>query len=180
LARTECTSEHLNGVEEAHARMEALIEDVLTLAREGEPVEETEPLDLAAVTRACWDTVATGEATLVVDAEGTIQADRSRLQRLLENLLRNAVDHGGDTVTITVGTLGTDNGFYVADDGPGIPPERQDSVFDRGYSTAENGTGFGLAIVKEIAAAHDWTVSVTESSDGGARFSIRSDRSGED
>jgi signal transduction histidine kinase len=174
MAKTECDSEHLEGVEKAHVRMETLIEDLLTLAREGEPVEATEPVDLGVLARACWDTVATGEATLVVDAEGTVHADRSRLRRLLENLLRNAVEHGGDDVTITVGTAESHDRFYVADDGPGIPPGERDSVFDRGYSTAEDGTGFGLAIVEEIAAAHDWTVSVTESSDGGARFSVRS------
>lgn len=172
LATAESDSEHLDGIEDAHTRMEVLIEDLLTLAREGEPVEETERVDLAAVTRACWETVMTREATLVVDAEGTIHADRGRLQRLLENLLRNAIEHGGDEVTVTVGTFENNEGFYVNDDGPGIPPERRDSVFDRGYSTAEDGTGFGLAIVKEIATAHDWTISVTESAGGGARFVV--------
>jgi signal transduction histidine kinase len=61
----------------------------------------------------------------------------------------------------------------VADDGPGVPPGQRDHVFDRGYSAAEDGTGFGLAIVEEIATAHGWTVSVTESEAGGARFTVR-------
>jgi hypothetical protein len=61
-------------------------------------------------------------------------------------------------------------GFYVEDDGVGIPPERRDRVFDDGYSTQSAGTGFGLSIVEEIADAHDWTVRVTESAGGGARF----------
>ncbi|MCU4973700.1 ATP-binding protein [Halobacteria archaeon AArc-m2/3/4] len=74
-----------------------------------------------------------------------------------------------ETVTVTVGPL-DDHGFYVADDGPGIPADEREAVFDHGYSTAETGTGFGLAIVEEIANAHGWSIEVTESIDGGARF----------
>jgi signal transduction histidine kinase len=99
-----------------------------------------------------------------------LRADRDRLCRLVENLLHNAVEHGGSGVTITVGA--TDEGFYVADDGPGIPPDRRDRVFESGYSTAAAGTGFGLSIVAEIAEAHDWSVTATESAAGGTRIEI--------
>jgi signal transduction histidine kinase len=175
LARGECDSDHLDDVAAAHERMEALIEDILTLAREGRPVEETEtePVELGELVRAAWDTVATEDATLEVDVGGTLTADRGRLRRLLENLLRNAVEHGGEAVTVTVGAAEGPEGFYVADDGSGVPPGQRDHVFDRGYSAAEDGTGFGLAIVEEIATAHGWTVSVTESEAGGARFTVR-------
>jgi signal transduction histidine kinase len=98
----------------------------------------------------------------------TIEADRTRLQQLLENVFRNAVEHGGDAPTVRIGDL--DDGFYVADDGPGIPEDEQQTVFERGYSTTPEGTGFGLAIVAEIAHAHDWDVVVTDSASGGARF----------
>ena len=99
-----------------------------------------------------------------------IRADRSRLQQLLENLFRNTVEHSSSNVSITVGV--SDRGFYIEDDGPGIPPEERDRVFDIGYSTADEGTGFGLAIVRRIAEAHGWNVSVVEGSTGGARFEI--------
>jgi signal transduction histidine kinase len=66
-------------------------------------------------------------------------------------------------------------GFAVADDGPGIPEDERDDVFDHGFTTAEDGTGFGLAIVERIAQAHGWSVSVTEGRDGGARFEFRTD-----
>jgi len=92
------------------------------------------------------------------------------VRQLLENLLSNAVDHGGDGVTVTVGECA--GGFYVADDGPGIPEAERDRVFQSGYSTADDGTGFGLAIVAEVAEAHGWSVAVTESDEGGARFEI--------
>jgi len=73
-------------------------------------------------------------------------------------------------VMVTVGVL-TD-GFYVEDDGPGIPPDRRDRVFDSGYTSAEDGTGLGLNIVERIVEAHGWEIAVTEGHDGGARFEI--------
>ena len=72
---------------------------------------------------------------------------------------------------VTVGDL--EDGFYVADNGPGIPAEHRETVFEPGYSTRDDGTGFGLAIVQDVADAHDWTVRVTESEMGGTRFEIR-------
>jgi signal transduction histidine kinase len=60
----------------------------------------------------------------------------------------------------------------VADDGPGIPADEREAVFDAGYSTAEEGNGFGLRIVDQVVAAHGWEIAVTESADGGARFEI--------
>jgi len=139
-------------------------------AREGETVIDFEPVNLAVTVNECWQTVETVEATLEIETERTIYADRSHLQQLLENLVRNAVEHGGENATITVGDL--DNGFYFADDGAGISPDERDDVFASGYTTSTDGTGFGLAIVREIAEAHDWEITVDESEDGGARFEI--------
>ncbi|OYR57107.1 hypothetical protein DJ71_26370, partial [Halorubrum sp. E3] len=62
------------------------------------------------------------------------------------------------------------DGFYVEDDGPGIPEAERDDVFESGHTTAEDGTGFGLAIVREIVEAHGWSVAVAEGAAGGARF----------
>jgi PAS domain S-box-containing protein len=170
LAQRECDSAHLDAVAQAHERMETLIDDVLTLAREGEPVEEPEPVDLGDTIDGCWRNIERNEATLVTETKRTVRAEPSRLKQLLENLFRNAVEHGGETVRVTVGSL--DNGFYVADDGPGIPDGERDEVFEAGYSTADEGTGFGLNIVQKIAEAHGWEVSVTDSDTGGARFEI--------
>ena len=61
-------------------------------------------------------------------------------------------------------------GFAVEDDGPGIPVDAADSVFELGHSSDRDGTGIGLYIVDTIAAAHGWDVSVTTGRDGGARF----------
>jgi PAS domain S-box-containing protein len=170
LVADECNSDHLAGVDRAHERMEALIDDLLALAQGDKRVEETAPVGLRAVVADCWESVATGDATLVVEADRAVEANRSRLRQLLENLLRNAVVHGGRDVTVTVGTL--PGGFYVADDGPGIPAGERETVFEGGHTTAEGGTGFGLRIVEQVATAHGWTVRVTESDAGGARFEV--------
>jgi signal transduction histidine kinase len=172
LAAEECDSQHLDAAEDAIDRMGALIEDLLELAKQGKPVGEVASVDLAGVVESCWHNVPTDEATLRLESPRTIQADRSRLQQLLENLIRNAVDHGGPDVTITIGTF--DDGFYVADDGSGIPDTERDDIFKHSYSTEVDGSGFGLSIVKEIVDAHDWEISVTESDSGGARFEITS------
>jgi signal transduction histidine kinase len=179
--------------------MRMLIDDLLTLAREGAAVESPADVELAATAEASWLNVETGEASLVVDADRSIRADESRLRQLLENLFRNAVEHSsassgakpddgvehgsvsretqphdsvkrGGRVTVSVGDLTDAEGFYVADDGPGVPPESREAVFEAGYSTSRDGTGFGLRIVEQIAEAHGWTVSLAESESGGARF----------
>ncbi|QGX93708.1 sensor histidine kinase [Haloplanus rallus] len=75
------------------------------------------------------------------------------------------------SVTITVGSLG--DGFYVADDGRGIPTGERETVFKPGYSTMAGGTGLGLAIVERIIVAHDWNITLTAADCGGARFEIR-------
>ncbi|MDY6778997.1 MAG: HAMP domain-containing sensor histidine kinase, partial [Halobacteria archaeon] len=73
-------------------------------------------------------------------------------------------------ITVRVGA--TDEGFYVEDTGKGIPPEERDTVLEQGYSTDTDGTGLGLSIVKKVVEAHNWSIDVTESEEGGARFEI--------
>ena len=242
LAREETDSEHLETMADALDRMDGLIEDLLTLARDGDGSPDLKRVALDRVCAACWGVIETGDARLVTDTDRSIRADEGRLRQLLENLFRNAVEHsstnpdsharqdagahsvpdaeapdaperdsvgsasqsgtaarpdsdgpqatvtqepeppestGGprspswtDTsdVTVTVGTLA--DGFYVEDDGPGIPPDRHNRVFDSGYTSAEDGTGLGLNIVKRIVDAHGWEIAVTEGCDGGARFEI--------
>ena len=182
--------EHFDHVEQAHERMERIIQDVLTLARGEEVIDPDEVVDLTAVATGAWETVETNGAVLTTDGQlPAATADADRVSRLFENLFRNAVEHAttepaptgvrGDgaepaSVTVTVGCLdgdGTD-GFYVADDGPGIPPADRARVFEPGYSSDEHGTGLGLAIAARIADLHGWSVTVTQSADGGARFEV--------
>jgi PAS domain S-box-containing protein len=178
--------EHLERAQNSVEYMQSLIDDLLHLAQQGQMVGEIEPVDLDALLESCWENVGTGDATLRRAGElGEIQADRGRLKQLIENVIRNSVEHGstssgtgadgagesaGESVTVTAGPL--PDGFYLEDDGPGIPPSVRDSLFEYGATTANDGTGIGLAIVAEIAEAHGWSVTATESESGGARFEI--------
>ncbi len=169
--------EHLHVVAEEHDRMYDMIEDLLQLARQGDSIGDVEPVDLEAVAERSWDGVDTADATLSIESVPAVEGDADRLQHLFENLFRNAVLHGGDQVSVTVGTC--ENGFYVEDDGPGIPDMMKDEVLEMGVSTAkgQGGNGFGLAIVSEIAVAHGWRVDVVDGAAGGARFEISIDES---
>lgn len=151
-------------------RMQTLINETLELAKRGQTVTETQPIQLGEVIEGCWDMVDQADASLERDGDIRFRGDLSRVKQLFENLFRNSIEHGGEDVRIRVAV--EDDTIVVADDGPGIPPEDRETVFDAGHTSSEDGTGFGLAIVAEIVDAHDWTIEVTESEHGGARFEI--------
>lgn len=169
-------SEHLGAIETALDRINRITEDVLWLARHGRDIGAMDAVRLAETIDGAWDIV----VDRVENAElhylenmgspVAIEADDDRLRQLFENLFSNAIQHGGADITVTVGML--DGGFYVEDNGSGIPEDRRTDVFTAGYSTNDEGTGFGLSIVKQIVEAHGWEVDVVESSEGGARFEI--------
>lgn len=174
LARTTGTDDSFDQLQTALERMDQMIDDLLELAREGRTVSECEPVDLATIAPEAWEALPSVEGGLEYPAdELVICADPPRLRRLLENLFRNAAEHTTPPVTVSVGSL--DEGFYVADDGPGIDEEYREEVFEPGYTTDEKGTGFGLSIVKRIADAHGWAVRVTDSETGGTRIEFSTD-----
>jgi signal transduction histidine kinase len=151
MARKQRDDENLEAVAASLDRMQRLIENLLTMTREGLDVGEKRPVSLATLAEGAWSTVATAGADLVVEDDPVLLADPDRLRQALENLFRNAVEHGstssrtasgdsvehgstgsrpeaddsvehgGDQVTVTVGPLDDGTGFFVADDGPGIP-----------------------------------------------------------
>jgi PAS domain S-box-containing protein len=178
----ESVANSLGHVQDGLERMEDIIGDVLALARQGQTVTETEPIELVGLAREAWSNVETAEATLEVAGEYRFAADRSRLLRSFENLFRNAIEHGRRDVTVTVGRLddpaggefagedATATGFFVADDGPGMPAEIREHAFDSEFTTSDDGLGIGLWVVREVASAHGWSVDVVESDGGGARF----------
>ncbi|MFC7198111.1 PAS domain S-box protein [Halospeciosus flavus] len=170
LLREDCNSDHIDEIDHALGRMDALIEDLLALAQAGEEAMDLEPIRLPELVESCWETLPETTATLTIETERTVKADRDQLRQLVMNLLRNAIEHGGPDVTITVGD--TDDGFYVADDGAGLPESVSGSVFEAGYTTADEGTGFGLSIVEEVASRHGWEITATNGPSGGARFEI--------
>ena len=178
-------------------RMASIIDDALALVTIDEVAEsERSLLSLERAVEDAWEHVHTESATIAIVGTVSIHANEALVSHLFENLFRNAVEHGGHDVTVEVGPLtdGTDDrtvleGFYIEDDGLGIPPDRRERVFESGYSVdssgadnsgqtqsaqnAESCSGIGLAIVREVADAHGWSVSVTAGRNGGARFEIR-------
>jgi signal transduction histidine kinase len=160
---------HLDRVHNAHDRMQQIIDDLLTLSREGQTVDETEPVALSHAAESAWQHVETGDVVFDDRAEAVVSADPNRLLRLLENCFRNAIEHA-DPTTIRVGSIEDEDGFFVADDGCGIPEDDRETVLEHGYTTNDDGTGLGLSIVDSIASAHGWETTVTESPSGGARF----------
>jgi PAS domain S-box-containing protein len=174
LVRESGDEEHFSSIEQSHDRMEEMITELLTLAKQGQAVLDPDTVVLAATVERAWDHVETAAASLELDVDRSalISADEGRLCELLENLFRNAIEHGGRAVTVRVGLFGDGAGLYVADSGPGIGPGERDEVFEAGYTDREGGTGFGLSIVKQIVDGHGWEISITESDAGGARFEI--------
>ena len=186
IARDTGDLDHLEPAEDAVDRMDRLIDDLLDLARHGDLSVDVEPVSIEEVATRAWLSSDEGDATLDVAAPEPIRADPDRVAQLLENLFRNsvehgstgsrtqsddAVEHGGTNVTVRVEQ--TADGVAVVDDGPGIPAAERDLIFDLGHTTATDGTGFGLAIVKEIVDAHGWSIAVENDPEtGGARFEI--------
>ena len=174
LAKADTESAGANGnlddALDALDRMETIVENTLTLARQGDTVGDLDPISLRTAAERSWRTTETGDSTLETVSDAEIRADADRMGIIFQNLFSNAARHAGPAVTVRVGA--TAEGFYVEDDGPGIPEDDRTTIFDPGHTTADDGTGFGLAIVNEIVEAHDWQIAVSESDEGGARFEI--------
>ncbi|WP_439028497.1 ATP-binding protein [Haloarchaeobius sp. DT45] len=193
------SSDALEKVRLALDRMNGMLGDALALARYGAVAEEDmQWVDLAEVADRAWGTVATEQGRLAIAGTVSFRAEPKFLQHVFENLFRNAIEHAaprtgseasGDTgsrgqrvvgqsslehaealVTVEVGPLA--DGFYVADDGVGISPDDRERVFDAGYTTTADGTGFGLGIVARIVEAHGWQIRAMEAESGGARFEV--------
>lgn len=170
LAEETAPTGHHTKISDALDRMTALIDSLLTNARGETQGASLESIDLTRLAETAWQNIVSTDATLHADVGRPIYADPLHLTQLLENLFRNAIEHGRDDVVISVGKL--DDGFYVEDDGPGIPDGVRDEIFDPGYTDSATGTGLGLAIVKQVVEMHDWKIRVTEGSAGGARFEV--------
>ncbi|HEV7585975.1 MAG TPA: ATP-binding protein [Solirubrobacteraceae bacterium] len=168
------------------ARITRLVDDLLLLANtEGTEFLRPESIDLPAFVSELWDgvsLVADRRYELGAIPEGSLRADPDRLAQALRNLLGNAIEHTSeDHGLVRMAVERTASGhvrFLVEDDGPGIPPEERERVFDRFHRTdpardrASGGAGLGLAIVRAIVGAHGGRVSASQSPEGGARLEI--------
>jgi two-component system, OmpR family, sensor kinase len=168
-------------------RMSGLVADLLLLARaDAGRRAATKDLDLAAIASGALEEVQpiAGSRRIESHLEGPLplEGNPDELHRLIRNLLENAVRHTPEkaTVELTARRDGDEALLEVLDDGPGIPPEMEEQVFDRfvrGGGPADTagggGSGLGLAIVRAVAESHGGSVSAGKSTYGGARFSVR-------
>jgi signal transduction histidine kinase len=153
-------------VRERAARLRRLVEDLLEIARleSGRERAEARPVDL----RALADEVAGRYAGVEVSGAGRRETDPRRLERVLVNLVENAVAHGAPPVEIAVSAAA----IVVTDGGPGFPDEPGEAVTDRFVSRGEGGYGLGLTIAVEQARVIGARLETGDGPDGGARVAI--------
>lgn len=165
------------GAVEDTVRLQRLAADLLLLARldAGERPADTR-LDLGAVVRE----EAAGRAGVTVDAPTVeVTGSRGQLARVLANLLDNAQRHARERVTVTLRTDGAWAVVEVADDGPGVPADQREHIFERfvrlddARTRDDGGAGLGLAIARDVAVGHGGTLTVREAPGGGALFELR-------
>jgi len=166
---------------DATAQMEHLVDDLLVLATadEGVPVEaRAVDLDAVVLEEASRARTASGR---VVDttrvSAGPVRANAGELRRVVRNLLDNACSHARTRVEVRVGVVGDEVVLDVLDDGPGVPPDDRELVFERfqrgdpARSRRAPGTGLGLAIARSLAERADGTLELAD--DGpGAHFRL--------
>lgn len=166
LAQESGDEKDFKEVKKSLDRMEEIIEHVLFMARKPEKIEEEE-VDLKEVFESAWRDVGPEGGSYNVESH-KIKADRASLKEMLKKMISNSLAHNEKDIRIRLG--GLEKGFYFEDNGNGIDSGLDQKVFDYGFSTDEEGTGFGLSVVKRIAEAHGWSYEVKDSESGGARF----------
>lgn len=156
-------------------RMEEIITNMLTLTKSGDITGVKKEIDLGSVISDAWKNIESRNATIENNlTEVRVDGDKSSLQQCFENVLRNAIEHGGSDVTIRFDTYS--DGVYVKDDGPGIDSGITDTIFEMGETTERSGTGYGLYITAKIIEEHGWDIRVNELVNDGARFDIELER----
>jgi len=173
-------------VERSSERMARLVDDLLVYARKGTLSLEKEPVDVAGlVADAASEFEGVAEARGVhlaraAEAELWVLGDRLALRQALANLLANAVRYspGGTTIRLRAGREGPWVWISVEDEGPGIPPEDHQRVFQRFYrgdpkaGREEGRSGLGLTIVRQTAEAHGGEVKLASAPGQGAAFAL--------
>jgi two-component system phosphate regulon sensor histidine kinase PhoR len=169
-------------------RLQELLADLLILSRhEGDAALEREPVSLDAIARHAVELLTPAAREKRVEIElreepvPPVHGDAGNLERLLLNLLDNAIKYNrpDGKITVRVGRCGTEAVLEVIDSGIGIPPESISRIFerfyrvDKGRAREEGGTGLGLAIVKHIAQAHGGQVDVESRIGRGSTFRVR-------
>src|SRR5919197_566460 len=160
-------------------RLRKLVEELMEISRldAGAESVHVESVDLAALTGAILRSRAWDGRVRLEGGEALVMSDPRRLERIVANLVGNAVEHGGDGVAVRIGRDGSGAFVEVADQGPGIPAEHLPHLFERFYkadpSRAGRGSGLGLAIAQENARLLGGAIEVESEPGEGSRFTLR-------
>ena len=178
----ELAQETLSDILTEAERLSSLLDGLLSLARsDAGEVPPAEPVELVSEVRAAAARLpAEAPETRVstAAAQAWASAAHAEVELVLDNLLRNACRYARGQIVVSVLATRSSVRVVVDDDGPGIPPEHREKVFDRFYRIADDrarssgGTGLGLAMVAETVRRRGGRVQVGESPDGGARFVV--------
>lgn len=178
LAIEDDETKHVEAAMASLERLEKLIDDVAGVLKSGMIVSEHEQVNIGRVAESVWealDRCDEGDSIQIRDSI-TVKGDKDAVRRMLDNVLGNTIEHGETPVTVQVGEL--DDGFYIEDNGPGIPKENREQIFEQGFSTKEtgDGTGMGMASVRQIVLAHGWRIDIADADElDGVRFEIHTE-----
>jgi signal transduction histidine kinase len=161
------------------ARLRDLVEDLMEISRldAGQARVRKEPVDVGSLVRTAVHSRRWDDRVKIERDDVVVSTDPRRLERIVANLVGNALEHAGRDVAVRVGRDGVAAFVEVSDQGPGIPPDRLPHVFDRFYkadtSRAGPGSGLGLAIALENARLLGGELDVWSDVGRGTRFTLR-------
>jgi two-component system, OmpR family, sensor histidine kinase MtrB len=165
-------------VTEEVARFQQLVDDLLTLSRGDKPASRA-AVDVADLARAACRQRGLPDHLVSADGDPVWCVDRRRFEQMLGNLLDNAAAYGGGAIAVRLALADDTGRLEVDDEGPGVSPADKAVIFDRfvrgrtaGTRGDGAGTGLGLALVAQHAAAHGGTATVLDRPGGGARFRV--------
>jgi len=164
------TDSSLEKTHNAINRIENILDEVLEITTTDSATLEKKHVNIQYIVNNCWENIDTKDADIHIGTNTIIPLNEKLASRLFENIFKNSIKHGGKDVKIKIGAI--DSGFYIEDDGKGIPSENRNKIFNSAYTTSSSGKGLGLTIVEHVCDAHEWDINVKESESGGARFEI--------
>jgi len=180
-ARETGSPEAFDRVHDALERIQGLMDRVVTLSQQGQEPRQVERINLSDLAQTALEAVGEPRITLTTVGNCVVDGDATQLQRLFQRLFENAATNTETDVTVTVGQIqpvltttrqksARSPGFYIEDDGPSLDDDLTDHIFENGYTTTADETGFRLANVAQIADAHDWEMNVSTNAAHGTRF----------
>ena len=173
VARQTDDAEFFDRVDQSLERMDDLIDELLEIARGSRQSTTVRPVSLQSLVEEAWSYTEARDATLSVEEQlGKVRADETRLLQLFCNLFRNSIEHGGDDVTVEVGLLSDEPGFYVSNDGSEMTEGTLEAVEKLKKGEQASAAGIGLMSITDVVKEHDWDISVFNT-DEGVRTEIR-------